>query len=60
VSNSRLYHYVADKDDLVHAVIDRWQEPVRSGLEKMRSRGKLRPDADPTRLATATGARRAL
>lgn len=121
VSKGQLYHYFADKEDLVHAVIDRtvqqvldaqpalsdlstwtaisrwfdglveiqnarhgvggcpigglagqlaeldeqsrlalaqgfdrWQDPVRSGLEKMRSRGKLRPDADPARLATAT------
>jgi AcrR family transcriptional regulator len=33
---------------------DRWQEPLRSGLEKMRSRGKLHRHADPARLATAT------
>ena len=121
VSKGQLYHYFADKEDLVHAVIDRtvqqvldaqpalsdlstwtaiskwfddlveiqnarhavggcpigglagqlaetdeqarhalaqgfdrWQEPLRSGLETMRSRRKLRPDADPARLATAT------
>jgi AcrR family transcriptional regulator len=121
VSKSQLYHYFADKDDLVHAVIDRtieqvldaqpaladlsswtaianwfddlvelqvtrqstggcpigslagqlaetderarselaagydrWQQPLRDGLEKMRSAGKLRRGANPARLATAT------
>jgi len=121
VSKSQLYHYFADKDDLVHAVIDRtigavldaqpeladlsswsaierwfdglvdlqvrrhaaggcpigglagqlaehdpaarkqlaegydrWEAPLRAGLEAMRSRGELRPDADASRLATAT------
>jgi AcrR family transcriptional regulator len=121
VSKSQLYHYFADKEDLVLAVIDRtadqvidaqprladlsswaaiaawfddlvaiqvarggaggcplgslagelaetneparqgiasgyerWEEPLRRGLEQMRSRGKLRRRADPARLATAT------
>jgi AcrR family transcriptional regulator len=121
VSKSQLYHYFTDKDDLVHAVIDRtieqvldaqpaladlsswtaianwfddlvelqvtrqstggcpigslagqlaetderarselaagydrWQQPLRDGLEKMRSAGKLRRGANPARLATAT------
>lgn len=121
VSKGQLYHYFADKEDLVHAVIDRtvqqvldaqpaladlsswtaiagwfddlvqlqiarqavggcpigglagqlaetdeiarrelaagfdrWQEPLRQGLEKMRAQGKLRRSADPARLATAT------
>jgi TetR/AcrR family transcriptional repressor of nem operon len=121
VSKSQLYHYFADKDDLVHAVIDRtvqqvldaqprladlsswtaiaawlddlvalqvqrhatggcpigslagelaendelarkelaagferWEEPLRSGLESMRTAGKLKQTADPARLATAT------
>ena len=121
VSKGQLYHYFADKEDLVHAVIDRtvqqvldaqpaladlsswtairgwfddlvqfqvqrhavggcpigglagqlaesdevareelaagfdrWEEPLRAGLEKMRARGKLRHSADPARLATAT------
>jgi TetR/AcrR family transcriptional regulator, transcriptional repressor for nem operon len=121
VSKSQLYHYFADKDDLIHAVIDhtvrqvldaqprladlsswaaiaawmddlvglqverdaaggcpigslagelaesdevaraaladgfeRWEEPLRRGLESMRAAGKLRRGADPTRLATAT------
>jgi TetR/AcrR family transcriptional regulator, transcriptional repressor for nem operon len=121
VSKSQLYHYFADKDDLIHAVIDRtvqqvidaqpeltdlsswaaisrwldklvdlqerrhavggcpigglagqlaetdelarhalaagfdrWEEPLRQGLEKMRSEGKLVRTVDPSRLATAT------
>ncbi len=121
VSKGQLYHYFADKDDLVHAVIDRtiqqvldaqprlinlaswsaiaawfddlvqlqvkrqgvggcpigslagelaetdeqaraelaggydrWEAPLREGLERMRSDGKLRRTADPARLATAT------
>ena len=120
-SKSQLYHYFADKDDLVHAVIDRtvdevleaqprlndlsswtaiaawfddlvalqvtrravggcpigslagelaerdevgrlelaagferWEAPLRRGLTRMRSAGKLRRSADPARLATAT------
>src|SRR5258708_21970158 len=118
VSKSQLYHYFADKDDLVHAVTgrtidrvldaqpaladlsswtaiaswfddlvklqvarkavggcpigslagelaetdelarrelavgyDRWEQPLREGLEKMRAAGKLRRNADPARLA---------
>jgi|SRR5271156_369758 len=121
VSKSQLYHYFADKDDLVHAVIDhtvdrvldaqprladlsswaaitawfddlvelqialggeggcplgslagelaqtddvargelavgfeRWEAPLRRGLEDMRASGKLRRSANPARLATAT------
>jgi AcrR family transcriptional regulator len=121
VSKGQLYHYFADKEDLIHAVIDRtiqqvleaqpmladlsswtaiaawfddlvelqvarqavggcpigglagqlaetddvarhelaagfdrWEEPLRQGLEKMRERGRLRRNADPARLATAT------
>jgi len=121
VSKGQLYHYFADKDDLVHAVVERtieqvlaaqpdladlsswaairrwfdalvdlqrarngiggcpigglaselakhdddarlrladgyarWEEPLRRGLERMRSEGKLRRSADPARLATAT------
>ena len=121
VSKGQLYHYFADKEDLIHAVIDRtiqqvldaqpeladlsswaaisrwldelvdlqverhavggcpigglagqlaetdelarralaagferWEEPLRKGLQKMRSHGKLRRAADPVRLATAT------
>ena len=121
VSKGQLYHYFADKEDLVHAVIDRtiqqvldaqpaladlsswkaikkwlddlvalqaerhavggcpigglagqlaetdevarselaagfdrWEDPLRRGLEELRTEGKLRRDADPERLATAT------
>jgi TetR/AcrR family transcriptional regulator, transcriptional repressor for nem operon len=121
VSKSQLYHYFADKDDLIHAVIDRttqqvldaqprladlsswtaiaawfddlvelqvarqavggcpigslagelaerddlarrelaagferWEAPLRRGLESMRAKGKLSPRANPARLATAT------
>jgi TetR/AcrR family transcriptional regulator, transcriptional repressor for nem operon len=121
VSKGQLYHYFTDKDDLVHAVVDRtiqqvldaqpaladlsswrairawfddlvalqvtrqavggcpigglagqlaesdeiarlelaagfdrWEEPLRAGLETMRAQGKLRRAADPARLATAT------
>ena len=121
VSKSQLYHYFADKEDLVHAVIDRtveqvlgaqprltnlsswaaiaawfddlvqlqidrhaiggcpigslagelaetdeqartelaagfdrWEAPLRDGLQQMQANGKLRRSADPARLATAT------
>jgi TetR/AcrR family transcriptional regulator, transcriptional repressor for nem operon len=121
VSKSQLYHYFADKDDLVDAVIDRtvqvvldaqpqladlsswkairdwfdalvaiqverqarggcpigglaselveqresarrelaegyarWEAPLRQGLADMKRRGRLRPGADPAKLATAT------
>ena len=121
VSKGQLYHYFADKDDLIHAVIDRtvqhvldaqprladlstwsaisswfddlvalqierhavggcpigslagelaetdehareelangydrWETPLREGLERMRADGKIRRAADPARLATAT------
>jgi AcrR family transcriptional regulator len=121
VSKGQLYHYFADKEDLIHAVIDRtiqqvldaqpgladlsswkaiknwldelialqterqavggcpigglagqlaetdevaraeladgferWEAPLRRGLEQLRDQGKLRRSADPARLATAT------
>jgi AcrR family transcriptional regulator len=121
VSKGQLYHYFADKEELIHAVIDRtieqvmdaqprlanltswtaiaawfddlvelqvkrnaaggcpigslagelaesdqqaraelaagydrWEAPLRDGLEQMRTSGKLRRTADPARLATAT------
>jgi AcrR family transcriptional regulator len=121
-SRSQLYHYFADRDDLVHAVIDvtadavlgrqgelldhldswagidrwfdfmvqhqiaqqarggcpigslagqlaesdpaaraaiaagleRWEAHLRDGLTRMKTRGKLRNDADPAALAAAT------
>lgn len=49
---------LAETDDLArHALaagFDRWEQPLRDGLEKMRSQGKLRRGADPAQLATAT------
>ena len=49
---------LAETDELARTALaagfDRWEEPLRSGLEKMRSRGKLRRGADPDQLATAT------
>jgi TetR/AcrR family transcriptional repressor of nem operon len=103
VSKSQLYHYFADKDDLVHAVsswaairawlddlvalqvdrravggcpigglagqlaetdavareelaegFERWEAPLRRGLQAMKAAGKLSRSADPDRLATAT------
>jgi TetR/AcrR family transcriptional regulator, transcriptional repressor for nem operon len=33
---------------------DRWETPIRDGLTRMMARGKLRKDADPAALATAT------
>ena len=33
---------------------DRWQAPLRDGLAAMRAAGRLRHEADPARLATAT------
>jgi TetR/AcrR family transcriptional repressor of nem operon len=49
---------LAETDELARRALaagfDRWQEPLRRGLEKMRSQGKLRRSADPSRLATST------
>ncbi len=36
------------------ASLDRWQRHLTDGLLRMRTRGELRPDVDPGRLATAT------
>jgi len=36
------------------AGLDRWEAHLRDGLTRMRARGKLRKDADPAALATAT------
>ena len=36
------------------AGLNRWEAHVRDGLTRMRARGKLRKDADPAALATAT------
>ena len=49
---------LAETDDLARAALaagfDRWERPLREGLQKMRSQGKLARSADPSRLATAT------
>src|SRR6266436_1260379 len=38
----------------IAAGLERWKEHLRDGLTRMRTRGKLRKDADPAALATAT------
>src|SRR5438034_32562 len=38
----------------IAAGFDRWEARVREGLTRMKSHGKLRNDADPVALATAT------
>jgi AcrR family transcriptional regulator len=49
---------LADTDETARQALasgfDRWQEPLQTGLERMRSDGELRRDADPARLAAAT------
>ena len=49
---------LAERDPQARAAIadglDRWEAPLRRGLEQMRAEGKLRRNADPARLATAT------
>jgi AcrR family transcriptional regulator len=48
---------LAESDDVARALLadgyDRWEAPLRDGLERMRSAGELRRSADPARLATA-------
>jgi TetR/AcrR family transcriptional regulator, transcriptional repressor for nem operon len=38
----------------LRAGFDRWEAHIRDGLTRMQARGKLRKDADPAALATAT------
>jgi TetR/AcrR family transcriptional regulator, transcriptional repressor for nem operon len=38
----------------IAAGLERWETPLRDGLVRMRARGKLREDADPAELASAT------
>ena len=49
---------LAETDEVTRAELaggfDRWEAPLRQGLEQMRAEGKLRRNADPARLATAT------
>jgi AcrR family transcriptional regulator len=48
---------LADRDPSARAglvsAFDRWEEPIRSGLTRMRERGELSGDADTAALATA-------
>ena len=43
-----------DARAVIAASLDRWEAHVREGLSRMKIRGKLRSDADPAALATAT------
>jgi AcrR family transcriptional regulator len=49
---------LAETDELTRAELaagfDRWEAPLRRGLEQMQADGKLRRNADSARLATAT------
>jgi TetR/AcrR family transcriptional regulator, transcriptional repressor for nem operon len=49
---------LAERDPDARAAIaagfDRWEAHIRAGLTRMQARGKLRHDADPNALATAT------
>jgi len=49
---------LAESDPEARAAIaagfDRWEVHIREGLTRMKARGKLRKDADPAALATAT------
>jgi TetR/AcrR family transcriptional regulator, transcriptional repressor for nem operon len=49
---------LAERDPLARAAIadglERWETQLRLGLERMQARGRLRPDADPSALASAT------
>jgi AcrR family transcriptional regulator len=40
----------------IAAGLERWETNLREGLTRMKARGKLRKDADPAALATATAA----
>src|SRR5882762_1386857 len=43
-----------DAEAAIAAGLERWEEHFRERLSRMRTRGKLRKDADPAALATAT------
>jgi TetR/AcrR family transcriptional regulator, transcriptional repressor for nem operon len=49
---------LADQDEAARLILadgfDRWEGGLRRGLEAMRARGELRPEADPALLATQT------
>jgi TetR/AcrR family transcriptional regulator, transcriptional repressor for nem operon len=44
----------ADARTAIAAGFERWEAHLRDGLARMKGRGKLREDADPAALATAT------
>jgi TetR/AcrR family transcriptional regulator, transcriptional repressor for nem operon len=44
----------ADARAAIAAGFERWEAHLRDGLTRMKTRGKLREDADPAALATAT------
>jgi len=43
-----------DARTAIAAGLERWEAHLRNGLTRMKTRGKLRADADPAALATAT------
>jgi TetR/AcrR family transcriptional regulator, transcriptional repressor for nem operon len=49
---------LAERDDATRGALasgfDRWEAPLKAGLERMRERGELRADADPGVLADQT------
>jgi AcrR family transcriptional regulator len=49
---------LADRDEGAREALargfDHWERHLRDGLEQLRAAGRLRPEADPTTLATAT------
>ncbi|MFJ9762007.1 TetR/AcrR family transcriptional regulator [Streptomyces sp. NPDC101149] len=51
---SQLAESDPDARTAIAAAFDRWERHLRDGLTRMRGRGKLRKDADPIELATAT------
>ncbi len=50
----QLAEHDADARAAIAAGFERWEAHLRDGLTRMKTRGKLREDADPAALATAT------
>jgi TetR/AcrR family transcriptional repressor of nem operon len=50
----QLAEHDQDARAAIAASFDRWEGPLRDGLTRMKTRGKLREDADTAELATAT------
>jgi TetR/AcrR family transcriptional regulator, transcriptional repressor for nem operon len=50
----QLAEHDADARAAIAAGFERWEAHLRDGLTRMKTRGKLRQDADPAALATAT------